>query len=118
MTDRVIFVCTILVAAVYFYATTLIPSLEIGDESFLEVVPPAALSEAAAWADYLARDSDLGSLKDLPGLRCGEALVQTPLPCGGMADCGACVVHLKRGYLLACKDGPVVDLKRLTVGHA
>lgn len=31
MTDRVIFVCTIVVAAVYFYATTLIPSLEIGD---------------------------------------------------------------------------------------
>ena len=31
MADRVIFVCTLLVAAVYFYATTLIPTLEIGD---------------------------------------------------------------------------------------
>lgn len=31
MADRVIFVCAIVVAAVYFYATTLIPSLEIGD---------------------------------------------------------------------------------------
>jgi len=31
MADRVIFVCTIVIAAVYFYATTLIPSLEIGD---------------------------------------------------------------------------------------
>lgn len=31
MTDRVIFVCTIIVAAVYLYATTLIPTLEIGD---------------------------------------------------------------------------------------
>jgi putative tricarboxylic transport membrane protein len=31
MTDRVIFVCTIIISAVYFYATTLIPSLEIGD---------------------------------------------------------------------------------------
>jgi len=31
MADRVIFVCTIVVAAVYFYATTLIPSLQIGD---------------------------------------------------------------------------------------
>ena len=29
--DRVIFVCTIVVAAVYLWATTLIPSLEIGD---------------------------------------------------------------------------------------
>ena len=27
MTDRVIFVCTIVVAAVYLYATTLIPTL-------------------------------------------------------------------------------------------
>lgn len=31
MADRVIFVCTLVIAAVYFYATTLIPSLEIGD---------------------------------------------------------------------------------------
>lgn len=30
-TDRVIFVCTLIVAAVYLYATTLIPTLEIGD---------------------------------------------------------------------------------------
>ncbi len=31
MTDRVIFVCTLILAAAYLYATTLIPSLEIGD---------------------------------------------------------------------------------------
>ncbi len=31
MTDRVIFVCTLIVVAVYLYATTLIPSLAIGD---------------------------------------------------------------------------------------
>ncbi len=31
MTDRVILICTIIIAAVYLYATTLIPSLEIGD---------------------------------------------------------------------------------------
>jgi putative tricarboxylic transport membrane protein len=31
MTDRVIFVCTVVIAVVYLYATTLIPSLEIGD---------------------------------------------------------------------------------------
>lgn len=31
MADRVILVCTLIVAAVYFYATTLIPTLEIGD---------------------------------------------------------------------------------------
>jgi len=31
MTDRVIFACTIIITVVYLYATTLIPSLEIGD---------------------------------------------------------------------------------------
>jgi putative tricarboxylic transport membrane protein len=31
MADRVIFVCSVLLAAVYFYATAQIPSLEIGD---------------------------------------------------------------------------------------
>lgn len=31
MGDRVIFACTLIAAAIYFYATTLIPSLEIGD---------------------------------------------------------------------------------------
>src|SRR5689334_13661470 len=31
MTDRVIFACTIVIGVVYLYATTLIPSLEIGD---------------------------------------------------------------------------------------
>jgi len=31
MADRVIFVCTLVLAAVYFYATAQIPSLEIGD---------------------------------------------------------------------------------------
>ena len=31
MTDRVIFVCTLVLAAVYLYATEQLPSLEIGD---------------------------------------------------------------------------------------
>src|SRR5215210_7581325 len=31
MTDRVIFVCTLVLAGVYFYATEQLPSLEIGD---------------------------------------------------------------------------------------
>jgi hypothetical protein len=80
--------------------------------SEVEVLPPSALAGAAGWADYLAADCNLGELAQLRGLR-GEALVRTPLPCGGMADCGACAVRLKRGYLLACKEGPVVDLQKI-----
>lgn len=76
MTDRVIFACTIVIGVVYLYATTLIPSLEIGDPLgpkafprllgvflfiaagllFLEIlrdrkaqVPPPAGGELAPW---------------------------------------------------------------------
>lgn len=31
MTDRVILVCTVIIALIYLYATTLIPTLDIGD---------------------------------------------------------------------------------------
>ena len=51
MVDRVILVCTIVVAAVYLYATTLIPSLEIGDplgpKAFPRLIGIALLIAAA-----------------------------------------------------------------------
>jgi hypothetical protein len=86
----------------------------------VEVMPSSALAEAAAWADYVALDlprEALGTL-GLRGIR-GQAFVGTPLPCGGLADCGACAVQLRRGFLLACKDGPVFDVEKLPeVGKA
>jgi hypothetical protein len=33
------------------------------------------------------------------------------MPCAGLADCGVCAVELRRGWKLACKDGPVFDLR-------
>ena len=54
MTDRVILVCTLIVAAVYLYATTLIPSLEIGDplgpKAFPRLIGIALLIAAAMLA--------------------------------------------------------------------
>jgi putative tricarboxylic transport membrane protein len=54
MADRVIFVCTIVVAAVYLYATTLIPTLEIGDplgpKAFPRLIGVAMLAAAAMLA--------------------------------------------------------------------
>lgn len=84
----------------------------------VEILPLSGLPDAAAWADFMALDLPRGAIEDLRGLRDlgglhAQALVATPLPCGGMADCGACAVHLRHGHLLACKDGPVVDLKKL-----
>ena len=86
----------------------------------VEIQPLAALPEIAQWADYLALDvprESLPGLRQMLGLggRTGEAqvLVVTSTPCGGMADCGVCAVTTRRGWKLACKDGPVFDLKDL-----
>jgi dihydroorotate dehydrogenase electron transfer subunit len=90
----------------------------------VEFQPVSGLAEVARWADYLALDLPRESL---PGLneRLGlgeqaearfeaQALVVTPMPCVGMAECGVCAVTARRGWKMACKDGPVFDLKELT----
>ena len=89
----------------------------------VEVVPFEALPEALAWADSLALDTPVDSLGELLpriGLEKHQAqalnaqvLVYTPLPCGGLANCGVCAVPTSRSWALACKDGPVFDLAAL-----
>ncbi len=91
--------------------------------SAVEVHPLAALKESLAWPDYLALDMPLERLPELRnvlGLPDGlplpcpaQVLVTTTMPCAGMAQCGACAVPVRRGWLLACEDGPVFDLGRL-----
>ena len=86
----------------------------------VEIRPLAALAEVSAWADYLALAVPRASLpgrRERPGWprppqvpREAQALVVTPMPCGGLADCGVCSVEVKRGMELACKDGPVFNL--------
>ena len=89
----------------------------------LEVQPVQNVPEALAWADFLAVDIPLLSLTGLrhvlglgagDRLPCpGELLVETPMPCGGLADCSACAVPGRRGWKLACKDGPVFDINEI-----
>lgn len=89
----------------------------------VEVQPLNALSDAVGWADYLAFDV---MRESLPGLwkllefskQAGvkfdaQVLVVTPMPCGGMAECGVCAVTVRRGWKMACKDGPVFNLSDL-----
>jgi hypothetical protein len=89
----------------------------------VEIQPVSALPEVARWADYLAFDLPC---ELLPGLReklglGGQAkvpfeaqvLVITPMPCGGIAECGLCAVTTRRGWKMACKDGPVFNLDEL-----
>ena len=89
----------------------------------VEIRPLTALREITPWADYVALDMPRESL---PGLRqmlgLGEqvkvrleaqVLIVTPMPCGGIAECGVCAVKIRHGWKLACKDGPVFDLQTL-----
>ena len=94
----------------------------------IEIYPLGSLPEALSWADCLAIDlppEALAGLRASLGLQKGDrlslpaqALVFMPMPCGGLAECGACAVPIyrplgQRRYRLACKDGPVFNLDEL-----
>ena len=92
---------------------------DVPDE--LEVQPLSALEDILSWADYIAIDVDRENLRQLmerlqtqPAVMpAAEVLICTPIPCGGIAECGVCAVTTKSGWQLACKDGPVFDLKEI-----
>lgn len=90
----------------------------------VEIYPLSGIAETLEWADFLAIDlprDALGDLRRTLGLPPGAAppcpvqvLIAAPMPCGGLAECGACAVPARRsGWKLACKDGPVFDLNEL-----
>lgn len=89
----------------------------------VEVHPPSALPEIAAWADYLAVDLPRAALPRLAGwlgldsgaraAASAQVLVGADMPCGGLAECGVCAVRTRRGWKPACKDGPVFPLAEL-----
>jgi len=86
----------------------------------IEISPLSALTETLRWADYIALDLPRAALPAALKLIVtasysgnGQALIETPLCCGGMGACGTCAISLPKGYKLACKDGPVFDLKTL-----
>jgi len=86
----------------------------------VEIQPFSALKDVLKWADYSAFDVARDNLtrfkqmlKDLIHVSVGgeaQILVRTPMPCGGIADCGVCVVTLRSNWKMVCKDGPVFDL--------
>lgn len=82
----------------------------------VEVQPPALLDEIIEWADFLAFDTGRENLKSLPSLAAGkeaQVLVRTPVPCGGLAECGVCAVTSGTTWKMACRDGPVFDWREL-----
>jgi dihydroorotate dehydrogenase electron transfer subunit len=94
-------------------------SSEIHMPDEVEIQPLSALREAVEWADYTAFDvarENLPKLKEILGEQNqmsvkneAQVLIRTPMPCGGVAECGVCAVTLKSNWKLSCKDGPVFD---------
>ncbi len=86
----------------------------------VELLKPAELHDAIAWADTCATVLPLHEISTLfAGTRLSpaeaskfEVLIETPLACGN-ARCGVCSVQTKKGWQLACKDGPVFRLGEL-----
>ena len=89
----------------------------------IEVHPLAAFSDFHSWADLILVDLPLEMLPDLADLvavrslneltRESQVLLTTDMPCGAIADCGACAVKTRKGWKLVCKDGPVLNLADL-----
>ena len=89
----------------------------------VEVQPLSALNDILEWAEYLALTvtrKNLNQLKEQLGRwqrsasgLAAQVLIRTPVPCGGIAECGVCSVTLRSDWKLACKDGPVFDWKEI-----
>lgn len=115
-------------AAVALYARSLPDALP----PEVEVLPLESLPEIVGWADYAAFDlapgalagikKRMGLLPHTPLPVPAQVLVRVPMPCGGIAECGLCAVEMvsrsssRRGWKLACKEGPVFDFNELEGG--
>jgi putative tricarboxylic transport membrane protein len=104
MADRVILVCTIVVAGIYFYATTLIPSLEIGDplgpKAFPRLIGIALLFGAAMLALEMYRERAQAAAKGADGATFDPAVVKVLAVVAGWF--GLYVAVLERlGFVLA-----------------
>lgn len=92
----------------------------------VEVQPLKSITDVCKWAEFIALDvarENLNQLKEmmlglgqLPAAREAQVLIRTPMPCGGLADCGVCAVGVHHDWKMTCKDGPVFILKELFRG--
>lgn len=89
--------------------------------SQVELAGMDQLPELLLWSDFVGMDLPIHHLDRLPGMISNvklvgaQALIHTDMPCGGIAECGICAVKTKRGYKMACLDGPVFDLADLNL---
>jgi dihydroorotate dehydrogenase electron transfer subunit len=106
-------------------ASVVLVSNSMGDglPDDVEVQPLSAMDEILQWADYAAMDVSRENLPELrekllernqiAAVKDAQVLIRTPMPCGGVAECGVCAVVTRSTWKLACKDGPVFDLREI-----
>ncbi len=92
----------------------------------VEILPLELLPEALQWSDFLALEISLSGVPLLrehlglaPHQRAGcsaQVLVDLPMPCCGLSECGVCAVHTRDGWVMGCTEGPVFDLTQLVEG--
>ena len=70
--DRIIFVCIIILAAVYFYATEKIPSLQIGDPMGAKAIPRVLAIALLVTAGLLLLEMRLAA-KKLPSAKVADS---------------------------------------------
>ncbi|MBV6396801.1 MAG: Dihydroorotate dehydrogenase B (NAD(+)), electron transfer subunit [Anaerolineales bacterium] len=93
------------------------PPQDLPDE--IEIQPLASLEEVCRWADYLAFSAGranwiewrarLARLKQAAGPREAQGLIHAPMPCAGLAECGACALPVASVWKWVCRDGPVFN---------
>lgn len=89
----------------------------------VELLNSSDLLEAVNWSDYTAAAVTLTGLSSLINKfdrhadlkKKVDVLINVPLICGN-ARCGVCAVETKKGWKLACKDGPVFNLEEVLNG--
>jgi hypothetical protein len=106
-------------AAVSLHAS--LPPEGLADD--VEILPLEMLPGSLSWADAFCAALPLGQLtkiRRLAGLKVhqrfqisAQALLLTPMPCGGLGGCGVCAVPTSQGWKQACGAGPVFDLNHL-----
>ncbi len=108
------------------YPAALLPPLVEYHVASVDAGPLAPLSPAAlTWADLLVAAVPNAAWSELrqrieaarAGLAPGFAQVwaDVPLACG-MGRCQGCALETRRGWRLACSDGPAFDLMEVTGG--
>jgi dihydroorotate dehydrogenase electron transfer subunit len=83
----------------------------------VELLEISDLLEAVKWSDYSAAAVTLTGLNSLLNTldrhadlkKKVDVLIDAPMICGN-ARCGVCAFETKKGWKLACKDGPIFNL--------